>query len=210
MHDSTVTVLVGGSAGLHPALVGPFGDDLDVVGRTETGATTIDRVLADLPDVLALDVRIAGPDLRAVARRIREWAPATRIVLVTDHDDEQAYTALVAGASAAVTPTAGTTALADAIRGLTRGESLLLPRMARRLLDDLDAWATRSADPLHPPPTLTATEREVLACRAQGAEPAAIASTHGVTPRLVNLHAGFAVAKLHRYVLVSERISAPR
>ena len=79
--------------------------------------------------------------------------------------------------------------------------------MAIRLLHDLDAWAQRSADPLYPPPTLTATEREVLARIGEGVEPEAIAETHAVTTHLVNLHAGFAVAKLHRYVLGSERIA---
>ena len=82
--------------------------------------------------------------------------------------------------------------------------------MASRLLHDLDAWALRSADPLHPPPTLTATEREVLGRLAEGLDPTTIAAAHDVTAHLVNLHAGFAVAKLHRYVLGVEKIVARR
>ena len=58
----------------------------------------------------------------------------------------------------------------------------------------------------NPPPPLTATAREVLDRIGRGSDPEPIAATHAVTPHLVNLHAGFAVAKLHRYVLGSEQI----
>ena len=75
-------------------------------------------------------------------------------------------------------------------------------------MHDIDAWARRGADPIHPPPTLTATEREVLDRISDGTDPSEIARIHAVTTHLVNLHAGFAVAKLHRYVLGSERIAA--
>lgn len=203
-----VTVLVGAPADSSPALVAPTTETVAVIGRVTTGNETIERVLDELPAVLLLDQRIGGPDARAVCRRVREWAPATRVLSVVERDDEQAYTTLVAGAAGAVLLSDDTAGVGRAVVGLDRGESVLLPRMAGRLLHDLDAWAGRSADPIHPPPTLTATEREVLVRRSERAEPEAIAAAHGVTPHLVNLHAGFAVAKLHRYVIVSERIAA--
>ena len=158
--------------------------------------------------MLLLDVRIEEPDARAVTRRIREWAPATRILTMVPGDDEDTYTVVVAGATAVVASDTAPDELARAVIGAARGESVLPPRVARRLVHDIDAWAQRSADPLHPPPTLTATEREVLNRLADGDTPATIADDHAVTPHLVNLHTGYAVAKLQRYVLGADRIAA--
>jgi DNA-binding NarL/FixJ family response regulator len=207
--DDRVTVLVAGDPDLGDALRVPS-DDVDVVGRVATGTEAVACVLTEIPDVLLLDVRIEESDARAVCRRIREWAPATKVVAATMLDDERAYTTVVAGAAGAILLSADNDAHVQAIHEVARGESVLLSRMALRVLHDLDAWARRSADPLHPPPTLTATEREVLGRLGEGASSATIAAAHAVTTHLVNLHTGFAVAKLHRYVLGSERIAAGR
>lgn len=210
MSTDTVTVVVAGDRGLGDALHAPRSGRVEVIDHVTTGNQAVARVLAELPDVLLLDVRIEEADARAVCRRLREWAPATRVLAATGLDDERAYTTMVAGAAGAVFLTDEHDTVAEAIQQIARGEALLLSRMAVRLLHDLDAWAERSADPLYPPPTLTATEREVLRCIGEGADSQTIAAAHAVTPRLVNLHAGFAVAKLHRYVHGAERIAARR
>lgn len=201
-----VTVIVAGNA--------EYDHDVDaeteteIIARAATGDEAIALVLAELPDVLVLDTRITDRDARGVCRRIREWAPATRVLAVSERDDEAAYTTLVAGAVGVITFDIDSYALDTAVTEIARGEAILLPRMATRLLHDLDAWAERAADPLFPPPTLTATEREVLTQRGLGVDTGQIAEAHSVTTHLVNLHAGFAVTKLHRYVLGAERIAA--
>lgn len=205
MAQETTTVLVAGGDLAH--LVRSL-DAIEVIGVADSGGDAITRVVADLPDVLLLDTGIDDPGAREVCRRAREWAPATRVLAVTPCDDEHAYTTVVAGAAAVVGPPDSDRALADALTAVARGESLLLPHAAVRLLHDIDAWAERSADPIHPPPTLTATEREVLVRIGEGLDPTEIAAAHSVTSHLVNLHAGYAVAKLQRYVLGSERIAA--
>jgi len=202
-----VTVLVAGDATLGDALRIPSGD-IEVVGHASTGNEAVAAVLTEIPDVLLLDARIEESDARAVCRRMREWAPATRVVAATLLDDERAYTTVVAGAAGAVLLDADNDTHVRTIKEVARGESVLLSRMAGRVLHDLDAWARRSADPLYPPPTLTATEREVLSRLGEGASPATIAAAHAVTTHLVNVHTGFAVGKLHRYVLGNERIAA--
>ena len=202
MEDHMTRVMVGGDVAVpdHPSL--------DVLGTFANGTETIASVVTDLPDVLLLDVGVGDPDVRAVCRRIREWAPATRVLVTGRDDDENLYTALVAGAAGALLADAPAEARVDAIHATGRGESVLQMRMASRLLHDIDAWALRSADPLYPPPSLTSTEREVLVSIADGKSTATIAATYNVTPHLVSLHAGFAVGKLHRYVLGAEKIAA--
>lgn len=201
------TVLVAGDPRLPDPLREPTGD-VEVVGRVSTGDAAIDAVVTDLPDVVLLDVRIRASDAREVCRRLREWAPATKLVAATVRDDETAYAAVVAGATGAVRIDDDDEKIAHTLAGSARGESWLLPRMAGRLVHDIDEWARRAADPIHPPPTLTATEREVLVRVSEGIEPAEIARIHAVTTHLVTLHSGFAVAKLHRYVHGMERIAA--
>ncbi|MDW3219849.1 MAG: hypothetical protein R8F63_14640 [Acidimicrobiales bacterium] len=208
MTTHPVTVVVAGDRGLGDALQAPRGDGIDVIDHVTTGNDAVARVLAELPDVLLLDARIEEVDARAVCRRLREWAPATRVLAATHLDDERAYTTMVAGATGAVLLSDDEATVARAVHDIARGEALLLSRMAVRLLHDLDAWAERSADPLYPPPTLTATEREVLTSIGAGDDSRTIAATHAVTPHLVNLHAGFAVTKLHRYVHGAERLAA--
>lgn len=208
MNDTTVTVLVAGDPDRAPLLAAPLEPHVEVIGRVPTGNEALARVLTDAPDVLLLATSIEDPDARAVCRRMREWAPATRVLALAEDDDEAAYTTVVAGASGAVIVGHGTPLVALPIREIARGEAILPSRMARRLLHDLDAWAARAADPIHPPPTLTATEREVLERLGRGSTSAEIAAIHSVTAHLVNQHVGFAVAKLHRYVLGDERITA--
>lgn len=207
MTTDNVTVLVAGDPGLADALRPPVGERIDVIGHVSTGDEAVSRVVAELPDVLLLDTRIEERAARVVCRRLREWAPVTRIVAATVTDDERAYTTMVAGAMGAVLIGEDDETVGRVVTEVARGEAILLPRMALRVLHDLDAWAARSADPLCPPPTLTATEREVLTMMSEGTDSATIAATHAVTSRLVNLHAGFAVVKLHRYVHGAEQIA---
>lgn len=204
MHDETVTVLLAGT-GVRSATLS---EGVEVIGIAETGDAALERVVAELPDVLLLDAAIGGVDVTTLCRRIRECAPATRVLVMTGTDDEIAYAAVVSGAAGIVDSATAPETAGRAVRSVARGESLLLPHAARRLMHDIDTWAQKSADPLHPPPTLTATEREVLTRLAEGLVSVRIAEMHAVTARLVNVHAGYAVTKLQRYVLDEERIAA--
>jgi DNA-binding NarL/FixJ family response regulator len=206
-----VTVLIAGPHGW-PGVV-PLGTDIDlvggldaglpgvnVVGRVHTGTEAAERVLELQPEVLVLDTGIENVSPRTTCRQIQQWAPATKVLAIAAADDERLYTTIASGASSALTFDQADDTLIDAINRLARGESLLPPRAAQRLLNDIDAWSSRSSDPLYPPPTLTSTEREVLRRLGEGDGPDTIASDFNVTSHLVNLHTGFAVSKLHRFL----------
>ena len=180
---------------------------VELVGRVFSGSGAVERGLELMPDVMALHTAIDDFDARTVCRRLQEWAPAIAILALSPDDDERLYTTVATGASSALTAITDLDLLAESARRLARGETLLPPRVAGRLLNDVDAWAARSSDPLYPPPALTSTEREVLANLASGESPAQIAEAFGVTSHLVNVHAGYAVAKLHRYLTGAERLA---
>ncbi len=203
MDNNRISVLVGGD------IAAPDHPSIDVIGTAPTGNETVAQVLTELPDTLLLDVSIGEPDARAVCRRIREWAPVTKVLVVSELDDQALYSTLVAGAAGAVLAGQPSDHWAAALATITNGGSALASRAAFRILHDIDAWAEKSADPLYPPPTLTATEREVLVGLAAGRSTATIAASHAVTPHLVEQHAGYAVAKLHRYVLGAETLGTP-
>lgn len=185
----------------------PPGPDIEVVDRVHTGTEAVEGVLEIMPDVLVIDSGIEDISSRAACRRVQEWTPATKILAVAPDDDELLYTTVAAGASSALTVDRVRIHLADAANRLARGESLLPARVAHRLLSDLDDWAARSSDPLYPPPALTSTEREVLAHLAADEDPSEIADLFGVTNHLVNIHAGYAVAKLHRFLSGAEQLT---
>ncbi|MEZ5166414.1 MAG: FtsX-like permease family protein [Acidimicrobiales bacterium] len=196
-----VTVVV---AGPDPRLIEPAAG-VDITARTTTGHEAVTGVLIDPPDVLALDAAVTDPDVRAVARRIREWSPATRVLVVVDADDEHAYTALVAGAAGAVLRSDTASDHADALAHRPRRVAPVAP-YGRTPAPRRRCVGGTVRRPLVP-------TAHTHGHRARGSLPTQprrgfrrIAAAHcGVTARLVNLHAGFAVGKLHRYVLGAAR-----
>ena len=202
MEAEQTRVMVGGDIAV------PDHASVRVLETSSTGAEVIARAATEFPDVVVLDIDIDDPGARAVCRRLREWAPKTRVLVVGAADDERLYSSLVAGATGGLLARAADEEWVTAIQLAQKGASVLPPRAASRILHDIDAWATRSADPLYPPPTLTSTERDVLGRLASGVGTDEIAAAYDVTPNLVSLHAGFAVGKLHRYVLGAETITA--
>lgn len=176
--------------------------DVQVVARTSSGQDAVAQVLELMPDSALFDLRLPDLDGVLACRTVHEMAPAAALVVVAgDQDHERAFVALCEGASACVGADAPSQLIADAVRGATRGECVLPPAVAGQVLAALEKLAASTSPHaiVGRPPTPTDTEREVLTCLAGGESPASIAERYDVTTRLVNLHTGFAVAKLQRW-----------
>lgn len=176
--------------------------ELQVVATAASGHDAVERLLELMPDAALLDLSLPDVDGLDACRTVHALAPATALVVLSrPQDDDRAFAALCEGASACVAVDGPVELLADALRGATRGECVLPRVLAARVLDGLERIA--AASPPHAAvgraPAATDTEREVLLCLAQGLDPAEIAHRYDVTTRLVNLHTGFAVAKLQRW-----------
>jgi DNA-binding NarL/FixJ family response regulator len=157
-------------------------------------------IAADLvPDIVLLDEGDRGETGRACLDATLR-TPATRLVVLVEHDDELAYETLLQGAFSTVTATAPVADIIAAVRSAARGESTIVAGSARRLLEDSQRVTNGAHDPFVPALRLTETELEVLRRRAEGCSPADIAARHDVTARLVNLHMGYAVAKVHHHL----------
>jgi two-component system nitrate/nitrite response regulator NarL len=173
-------------------------DEIEVVDERERA--TLDDVLLLMPDVVV--VATGHPDLdgTALINQTHDEAPVITVVAALVGDDG-GFDALSAGALSCLAaddpePEAG-------VKAAWRGESHLSQGQAADLLADFDRVADRFGDAEHRP-TLTATEREVLERLAKGEGSGAIADEYEVTDRLVNLHAGYAVGKVH-WALDAER-----
>jgi len=184
--------------------------DLHVVATATTGRAALEQLLELMPDAALVDLRLPDVDGLEACRTVHALAPATAlVVLARAQDDDRAFAALCEGAAACVSVDMPLDQVGDALRGATRGECVVPAPVAGRILDGLERIA--AAGPAHAavgrPPTATDTEREVLTLLAQGHGPEQIAAMHDVTIRLVNLHTGFAVAKLQRWTETRRQLS---
>jgi two-component system NarL family response regulator len=143
--------------------------DLDVVGEAADGGEAIERAAELQPDVVLMDVRMPGLGGIEATRRIRSAQPATRIVMLTSSEDEEDLFASVrAGASGYLLKEVSIEEVADAVRAVARGQALITPSMASKLLSEFNILSRRVDEQHGHAPRLTDREIEVLRLVAKG------------------------------------------
>jgi DNA-binding NarL/FixJ family response regulator len=170
-------------------------DEIEVVGEAADGIEALELVQRTAPDVALLDLvmpRLGG--LEAI-RRIREVAPATRVLVLTSFaDDDTVLPAVRAGAAGYLLKDVQPPELVGAIRTVHAGEALLAPAVATMLVEQLAAEDGTGAER---DDHLTPREREVLALLARGRANKVIARDLGVSERTVKTHVSNILAKLN-------------
>ncbi|MEH3052855.1 MAG: response regulator transcription factor [Patulibacter minatonensis] len=173
--------------------------DLQVVGEATNGHEAVRQAATLQPDVVLMDVRMPELDGIEATRRILAAArvddPPRVLILTTFDLNEHVYDALRAGASGFLLKDAPPERLADGIRTVAAGESLLAPSITRRLVEEV---AQRRAAP-EPPPgldELTARELEVFGLIARGMSNAEIAERLVVSETTVKTHVARVLMKL--------------
>ena len=113
-------------------------DDMEVVGEAGTAEEALARIPATRPRVAVLDVRLPDGNGVEVCREVRSRLPEVQCLMLTSFsDDEALIDAIMAGAAGYVLKQIRGNDLADAIRRVARGESLLDPAVTRSVLDRL-------------------------------------------------------------------------
>ena len=174
----------------------------EVVGEAGDGDAALLLTGRLSPDVVLMDVRMAGSDGVTATRRIVDSGSPSRVLILTTFDlDEYAFAGLRAGASGFLLKDVPPAELVAAIRAVASGDAVVSPRITRKLLDtyagDLGADQARlTADDTSRLDRLTAREREVLAEVATGLSNAEIAARLVVSEATVKTHVTRMLAKL--------------
>jgi DNA-binding NarL/FixJ family response regulator len=171
--------------------------DLVVVGEASTGAEAIEKVQAESPDVVLMDVRMPGMDGIEATRRITEPEDAPKILVLTTFDlDEYVYAALRAGASGFLLKDTPPAQLLAAVRVVASGEALLAPSVTRRLIAEFVRRPESSRRPVRTLTGITDREREVLTLIARGLSNSEIEQHLHLSRGTVKTHIGRLLAKL--------------
>jgi DNA-binding NarL/FixJ family response regulator len=169
--------------------------DLEVVGEASDGDEAVRKAAVLRPDVALVDITMPGSGGIKAIERIRQAAPATKVLVLTMHD-VPAYlrAALAAGATGYVVKRAADSDLLAAIRGVHRGRTVLDPALSARVVQG----GVRRRAPAGPTPTalLSQREREVLELVAQGYTNQQIADHLGLSVKTVETYRARLVEKL--------------
>src|SRR5947208_8673278 len=141
-----------------------FEDGIEVVGEGEDGEDAITKAEELAPDVVLMDVRMPHVSGIDATRRLSDTLPTTKILMLTVSDEEDdLYEAIKAGANGYLLKEISVEEVAEAIRAVVQGQSLISPSMASKLLNEFNSLARKAEDrQQYPAPALTSRELDVL------------------------------------------------
>lgn len=162
---------------------------MEVVGEAGDGAQAADLALALRPDLVFLDVRMPRCNGLEAARAIKAALPATKVVMLTVSDDENdLLEAMRCGADGYILKDIREDEFGDVLERLARGESIVSPTMAGRLLGRM-ATPERVVE-------LSAREREVASLVADGLTNREIAQALEISASTVDFHVRHLLEKI--------------
>ncbi|MDQ4099148.1 MAG: response regulator transcription factor [Chloroflexota bacterium] len=165
-----------------------------LVGSVGTGKEAVTLAEAEQPDVVVMDLQL--PDLHGIeaTRRIVAASPHIAVLVLTMfEDDDSVFAAMRAGARGYLVKGAEHAAIRRAVEAVGRGETILGPAVAQRVLSH---FAQVAPSPSTPFPELTAREREVLDLVARGLGNQEIARRLCISHRTARNHVSNIFTKL--------------
>jgi len=182
-----LAIVVGLDAGLE--LVAP---------PVQDPQSAIDLCAVSLPDVVLMDVDLksamSGID---ATRAIKENSPATKVIIMTAHDDDRLLVdAVEAGASGFLSKDDAAETVLAAVKAAAEGEVLIDPATLARLLPQVAREREQQRDALALLSDLTDREREILTLLAQGMRNEDIAKQLYISPQTVQTQVRNILGKL--------------
>ena len=175
--------------------------DIQVVGEAENGTEAIKKAGELQPDIILMDLRMPEVDGVEAMRQIKVKNPDMKFIVLTTYDnDEYIFKGIEAGARAYLLKDAPREELFEAIRAVYRGESLIQPAVAGKVLDRLAELSQQ----VRAPERLSEREVEVLMLIAKGTGNKLIATSLCIGESTVKTH----IQSIFQKLGVSDRTEA--
>jgi DNA-binding NarL/FixJ family response regulator len=166
---------------------------VELVGVAVDGHEALELVRETTPDVLLLDITMPGLGGLAVLSRVTSDHPATRVIMLSMHDNEEYVgQALKSGAAGYLLKASDIDELGFAIRSVVRGGSYLTPAVSRHVIRDF----TRGQVGTSPFEGLSPRQTEVVQLAAEGHRNSEIAAILGMSIKTVETHRAQVMARL--------------
>jgi DNA-binding NarL/FixJ family response regulator len=174
--------------------------DIELVGQASDGTEAVEKAAESLPDVVLMDIRMPRSNGIEACRAMKEAAPSAKIVILTISDEEEdLFEAIRAGASGYLLKDIPLDEVADTVRAVHGGQSLINPSMAGKLLTEFATLAKRDDEERAqelPAPRLTEREMQVLKLVARGMNNRDIAKELFISENTVKNHVRNILEKL--------------
>ncbi|BCX05589.1 MAG: DNA-binding response regulator [Candidatus Roseilinea sp.] len=166
-----------------------------VIGEAADGRQALALIQKDLPDIVLMDVGMAGLSGLEATLQVVKRHPQVRVIIVSMHKNEEyIMQALQAGASGYLFKDSAASELEQSIRAVMRGEQYLCPEGSRRVGEYEERFgfvfdhASRDGTGAGARSELTLREREVLQLVAEGRTMQEIAAILGISVKTVETH----------------------
>ena len=174
--------------------------DIEIVGQASNGQEAVDLALKIRPDMILMDMQMPILNGVGATRRLKKSLPECRVIMLTTfNDNETIFEALRAGAVGYLLKDVGSAQLADSIRATSRGESILDPSVAAKVVQEFSRVSSMvggtSSDVL--PEPLSEREIELLGLIGSGMSNKEIAETLFITEGTVKNHITHILGKLN-------------
>jgi two-component system response regulator DevR len=170
--------------------------DLDIVDEASSGQEAVRKALMHRPDIVVMDVRLAGMSGIEACREITQAAPAVKVIMLTSYgDDDTLFEAIAAGASGYVLKQIGSNDLVKAIETVGRGDAALDPATTSRVFARMREEARKKEESAFS--ELTEQELRVLSFLAEGRTNREIADALTLGEGTVRNYVSSIFSKLH-------------
>jgi two-component system, NarL family, response regulator LiaR len=168
--------------------------DLSVVGEAGSGEEAVKMAAQFVPDVILMDLIMPSMDGVEATRRVKQVSPRSQVVVLTSyHEDENIFPALKAGALSYILKDLSADELASAVRKAAVGEAILHPRVAARVIKEVQGAHGEKVNPFT---ELSQRELEVLKLIADGMSNAEMAAKLVLSEKTVKGHVSNILSKL--------------
>ncbi|HLF70427.1 MAG TPA: response regulator transcription factor [Actinomycetota bacterium] len=187
-------------------------EGIEVVGEAGDGAEALAKAEEAVPDVVLMDVRMPKRSGIEATSAMKDLLPNCKILMLTISDEESdLYEAIKAGASGYLLKEISIEEVANAVRAVYGGQSLISPSMASKLLSEFATMVKKTDDRESVPvPRLTNRELEVLKLVARGSNNRDIAKELFISENTVKNHVRNILEKLHLHSRMEAVVYAVR